>query len=58
VTSGGYAHHLGCSMAMGYVPPDSVADGTILAVEINGRACPATVRSAPVYDPAGSRMRS
>ena len=45
-------------MAMVYVPPDCVADGTVLAVEVNGRACRAIVRSTPAYDPDGSRMRA
>ena len=58
VTSGGYAHHLGCSMAMGYVPPDCATDGTGVAVEINGRVYPARVTATPAYDPSGSRMRS
>ena len=58
VTSGGYAHHLDCSMAMGYVPPDCATDGTGVAVEINGRVYPARVTATPAYDPSGSRMRS
>ena len=58
VTSGGYAHHLGCSMAMGYVPPACAADGTGLAVEINGQFFPARVVAVPAYDPQGRRMRS
>jgi dimethylglycine dehydrogenase len=57
VTSGGYAHHVGCSMALGYVAAEFAADGTVLAVEINGSACPARVQAAPPYDPAGQRMR-
>lgn len=57
VTSGGYAHHIGCSMAMAYVPPACNVDGTILAVEINGTRYPARVVSTPQYDPIGSKMR-
>lgn len=58
VTSGGYAHHLQCSIAMGYVPPDCCDDGTALSVEINGAMHPARVVGRPLYDPSGSRMRS
>ena len=58
VTSGGYAHHVGRSMAMAYVPPDCAADGTVLQVEINGERFAARVVAAPLHDPAGSRMRS
>jgi dimethylglycine dehydrogenase len=57
VTSGGYAHHLGCSMALGYVRADCAAQGATLAVEINGLAYPAKVQGAPIYDPTGGRMR-
>lgn len=58
VTSGGYAHHGGCSMAMGYVPPECAQDGTVLTVEINGRPYPACVQALPPYDPTGVRMRA
>jgi dimethylglycine dehydrogenase len=57
VTSGGYAHHVGRSMAMAYVPPSCSADGTALEVEINGLRFPARVVAAPLHDPSGSRMR-
>jgi dimethylglycine dehydrogenase len=58
VTSGGYAHHIGCSMAMGYVPQHCSADGAELAVEINGKVYRARVVTKPQYDPSGSKMRS
>ena len=57
VTSGGYAHHVDKSMALGYVPADLAADGTALEVEINGEMCPAKVVAQPLYDPTGERMR-
>jgi dimethylglycine dehydrogenase len=57
VTSGGYAHHLGYSMAMGYVPPACSVDGTELDIEINGARCAARVVAAPLYDAAGIKMR-
>ncbi len=58
VTSGGYAHHLGCSMAMGYVPPEAAADGTLLQVELDGHFIPARVIAVPAYDADGLRMRA
>ncbi len=57
VTSGGYAHHVGRSMAMAYVPADRAADGTTLQVEINGERFAARVVTTPLHDPAGGRMR-
>ena len=57
VTSGGYAHHVGQSMALGYVPAALAADGTALEVEINGEMYPAKVVAKPLYDPSGARMR-
>lgn len=58
VTSGGYAHHIGRSMAMGYVPRECSSAGTELTVEINGSEYRACVATEPAYDPSGSRMRS
>jgi dimethylglycine dehydrogenase len=58
VTSGGYAHHVGCSMALGYVATAHTTDGASLEVEINGVAYPARVQATPPYDPTGARMRS
>jgi len=57
VTSGGFAHHVGKSMALGYVPPELAVDGTTLDVEINGTFYGATVTAHPLYDANGSRMR-
>jgi dimethylglycine dehydrogenase len=58
VTSGGFAHHLRQSMALGYVPVAMAADGTALEVEINGEMYPARVVAEPLYDPSGARMRA
>ena len=57
VTSGGYAHHVGKSMALGYVPAALAADGTQLEVEINGEMYPARIVGQALYDPTGERMR-
>lgn len=58
VTSGGFAHHAGLSVAMGYLPPGAAAEGTAVAVEIDGELRPARVQAAPLHDPSGARMRA
>ena len=58
VTSGGYAHHVGQSMAMAYVGTEHARPGTALTVEIIGEFRAATVQGRPLYDPDGTRMRS
>ena len=57
VSSGGYAHHVGASMAMGYVPSDIATSGRRLEVEILGRMFRAEIRTTALYDPNGGRMR-
>jgi len=57
ISSGGYAHHVAKSMAMGYVDSTYAAPGTVLDVEILGEFVQATVLGAPLYDPNGTRMR-
>ena len=58
ISSGGYAHHVGKSMAMGYVSTEHAAPGTQMEVEIIGEFYPAVVQGQPLYDPHGDRMRS
>jgi len=58
VSSGGYAHHVGRSMALGYVPTELAGDGQGLEVEINGTLYPAAIQGQPLYDPGGARMRA
>ncbi len=58
VTSGGYAHHVQQSMALGYVPTALAEDGTTLEVEINGEMIAAKVTASALYDPVGERMRA
>ena len=58
VSSGGFAHWVQKSMALGYVPPQMAADGTRLQVEINGELCHATVTAHPLYDANGANMRT
>ncbi|MFV2002388.1 MAG: glycine cleavage T C-terminal barrel domain-containing protein, partial [Paracoccaceae bacterium] len=58
VSSGGYAHHVAKSMAMGYVAARFAADGTQLEVEINGAFYAARVTAHALYDANGSKMRA
>ena len=57
VTSGGYAHRVGKSMAMGYVPTELADPGTKLHVEILGHFYDALVLHGPIYDSKGTNMR-
>ena len=58
VSSGGYAHHVGQSLAMGYVPAETATTDERFDIEILGEMFPARVHTAPLYDPNGGRMRS
>jgi dimethylglycine dehydrogenase len=58
VSSGGYAHRVGRSMAMGYVAAEHANAGNTLDVEILGEMYKAHVQGAPVYDANGANMRS
>jgi len=58
ITSGGYAHHVGKSVALGYVPAALTAESTGLAIEILGDKCPAVIQDEPIFDPEGKRMWS
>jgi dimethylglycine dehydrogenase len=57
VTSGGYAHYLGTSMAMALVDADLAEPGTELVTYIVGAERKATVIPASPYDPKGAQMR-
>ncbi|MGA1187384.1 MAG: GcvT family protein [Candidatus Puniceispirillaceae bacterium] len=58
VSSGGYAHRVQKSMAMGYVETEHARAGTLLQVEILGEFYNAEVLGGPIYDPNGANMRS
>lgn len=58
ITSGGYAHRVGKSMALAYVGSDHAAPETALEVEILGEMYKAVVQGGPVYDANGANMRS
>jgi len=57
VTSGGFAHHAGVSMALGYVDR-AVADAEgPWTIELLGDRLPARVQHAPLFDANGARQR-
>jgi len=59
VTSGGYAHYSGVSLALGYIPAELANIGTTgFEIEIIGQKRPAKLQPEPVLDPSGSRMRA
>ena len=58
VSSGGYAHRAGKSMAMGYVSTENAQPGTGLQVEILGELYDAVVLGNPIYDANGANMRT
>lgn len=60
VTSGGFGHYVGHSLAQGYVPAELATreeDG-LFEIEILGRRRPAHINIEPLFDPNGERMRS
>ena len=58
VTSGGYAHWSGKSIALGFVPVELTEDGGAeFTVEILGERRAATLLREPILDPRGERMR-
>ncbi|MBI1386401.1 MAG: FAD-dependent oxidoreductase [Rhizobiales bacterium] len=60
VTSGGYGHRVGASLAQGYVPAGLAGDlgQGAFEIEILGDRRKATVCPEPLFDPTGARMRS
>ncbi len=58
VTSGAYGHFTGRSLAAGYVQAALAQDGAEFRIDILGRDCRAVVRTAPLHDPAGTRLRA
>jgi dimethylglycine dehydrogenase len=58
VTSGGYAHASGVSVAMGYVPKETAATIDGWQIEVLGEMLDARLQPQPLFDANGSRMRS
>ncbi|WP_209425448.1 FAD-dependent oxidoreductase [Pararhodobacter sp. SW119] len=61
VTSGNYGHHLGGSVALGYVPCPGESPAQLLAsrfeIDVAGRRVPATPSLKPLYDASAARTR-
>ena len=61
ITSGGYCHHAGCSVAMGYVPGEALGHGGDKAtweIEIIGERRRARLQATPLFDADTRRLRS
>ncbi|MGR3583586.1 MAG: glycine cleavage T C-terminal barrel domain-containing protein, partial [Pseudooceanicola nanhaiensis] len=56
-TSGGYSHHLGTSIAFGFVPTAADIPGLEVEIEILGDRRPARRIDTPPWDPDGIRLR-
>ena len=56
-TSGGYSHHAKASVALGFLPTQSIAQGLQVEIEILGQMRPARLVTEPLFDPDGARMR-
>ncbi|RWC49821.1 MAG: FAD-dependent oxidoreductase [Mesorhizobium sp.] len=58
ITSGGYGHTIGKSLALAMVDRDVAAEGRELSTHIVGEERRAVVIAASPYDPAGAAMRA
>ena len=58
VTSGGYGHTVGKSLAMALIDRDASTEGTRLSVHIVGQERSAQVLAPSSYDPSSTAMRS
>jgi len=56
-TSGGYSHYAEKSIALGFLPTDSIADELAVEIEILGQMRPARVIVETLFDADGARMR-
>jgi len=57
VTSGGFAHFVGQSVALGYVPKEVADENEGFEIEIIGKRYKARPQREPLFDPKGERMR-
>lgn len=57
VSSGGYGHFVGKSLALAYLKVEHAAPGTALHVSLLGRPHDARVLERPPFDPEGLRLR-
>ncbi len=56
-TSGGYSHHAGTSVALGFVPREQAHAGLEVEIEILGDRRPARLIETPLVDPEEARLR-
>ena len=56
-TTAGLAPGVIEAIAEGRRPVDMAEDGTMIQVRVGGRPARATIRTEPVYDPEGKRLR-
>jgi len=61
LTSGGYGHHLGGALGMGYIPCKNETLADVLAsnyeIDVAGTRIKAEVSSKPFYDPKSERVK-
>lgn len=57
ITSGGYAHASGVSVAMGYVPKEIADEKDGWSIDILGERLSATLQTESLFDPKAERMR-
>ena len=57
VTSGGFGHHVGASLALAYIDADVIASSPALSVSVVGESRPCRILPEPPYDPQGQRIR-
>jgi dimethylglycine dehydrogenase len=57
ITSGGYGHHVGKSLALGYVSSELACADRGFELEILGERRAAAIAAKPLFDPDGKRMR-
>jgi dimethylglycine dehydrogenase len=57
VTSGGYAHAAGVSVALGYVPKEIADVESGWSIELLGEMLTAHLQAEPLFDPSGEKMR-
>ncbi|MCR8549154.1 FAD-dependent oxidoreductase [Salipiger sp. P9] len=62
LTSGGYGHHLGAAVGLGYVPCAGESAADVLAaryeIDVMGVRVPARASLRPLYDPRSERARA
>ncbi len=58
VSSGGYAHFVEKSVALGFLPTEMIIESAGFEIELLGQKRPAAVLTQALFDPQGKRMRA